>query len=88
MLDQILEPQEVQNGLLHTKLINDIYSQFSNLSKTMNKLEQNMKNNGFEMFTVRNLKFVSQVGQAGMILIEDEINSILNSLDPKKNYYN
>ena len=29
MLDQILDPQEVQNVLLNTKLINDIYSQFS-----------------------------------------------------------
>ena len=26
MLDQILDPQEVQNVLLNTKLINDIYS--------------------------------------------------------------
>ena len=36
------------------------------------------------MFTVRNLKFVGQVGQAGMILNEDEINNILNSLDQNK----
>ena len=36
------------------------------------------------MLTVRNLKFVSQVGQAGMILNEDEINNILNSLDQNK----
>ena len=36
------------------------------------------------MLTVRNLKFVSQVGQAGLILNEDEINSILNSLDQNK----
>ena len=43
MLDQILDPQEVQNVLLNTKLINDIYSQFSDLSKTINELEQNMK---------------------------------------------
>ena len=43
MLDQILDPQEVQNVLLNTKLINDIYSQFSDLSKTINKLEPNLK---------------------------------------------
>ena len=36
-------------------------------------------NTSFEMLTVRNLKFVSQVGQAGMILKETEINNILNS---------
>ena len=97
---QTLDPQEVQDVLLNTKLMNDIYSQFSDLSKTINKLEQNMKksfaeqrtalvnevlnlihNNSFEMLTVRNLKFMSQVGQAGMILNEDEINKIFNSLD-------
>ena len=38
----------------------------------------------FEMLTVRNLKFVSTTGQAGMILNEDEINNILNGLDQKK----
>ena len=43
MLDQILDSQEVQNVLLKTKLIKDIYSQFSDLSKTINKLEQNME---------------------------------------------
>ena len=93
MLEQTLDPQEIQDVLLNTKLMNDIYSQFSDLSKTINKLEQNMKksfaeqrtalvnevlnlihNNSFEMLTVRNLKFMSQVGQAGMILNEDEIN--------------
>ena len=86
-LHQTLDPQEVQNVLLNTKLMNDIYSQFSDLSKTINKLEQNMKksfaeqrtalvnevlnlihNNSFEMLTVGNLKFLSSVGQAGMIL--------------------
>ena len=36
------------------------------------------------MLTVRNLKFVSQVGQAGMILNEDETNNILISLDQNK----
>ena len=44
MLDQILDQQEVQNVLINTKLFNDIYSQFSDLSKTTNKLEENMKN--------------------------------------------
>ena len=42
-LHQTLDPQEIQNVLLNTKLINDIYSQFSDLSKTINKLEQSMK---------------------------------------------
>ena len=51
MLDQILDPQEVQNVLLNTKLINDIYSQFSDLSKTINKLEQNMKKSFAEQRT-------------------------------------
>ena len=101
---QTLDPQELQDVLLNTKLMNDIYSQFSDLSKTINKLEQSMKksfaeqrtalvnevlnliqNNSFEMLTVRNLKFMSQVGQAGMILNDDEINNILNSLDQNKN---
>ena len=44
-LRQILDPQEVQNVLLNSKVINDIYFQFSDLSKTINKLEQNMKKN-------------------------------------------
>ena len=92
---QTLDPQEVQNVLLNTKLMNDIYSQFSDLSKTINNLEQSMKksfaekrtalvnevlnlihNNSFEMLTVRNLKFMSQVGQAGMILNENEMNNL------------
>ena len=101
--EKMLDPQEIQDVLLNTKLMNDIYSQFSDLSKTINKLEQNMKksfaeqrtalvneelnlihNNSFEMLTVRNLKFMSQVGQAGIILNEDEINKIFNSLDQNK----
>ena len=41
-------------------------------------------NNTFEMLTVRNLTFISSAGQAGMILNEDEINNILNSLDQSK----
>ena len=40
---KILGPQEIQNVLINTKLINGIYSQFSDLSKTINELEQNMK---------------------------------------------
>ena len=102
-LHQTLDPQEIQDVLLNTKLINDIYSQFSDLSKTINKLEQSMKksfaeqrtalvnevlnlihNNSFEMLTVRNLKFLSSVGHAGMILIENEINKIFNNLDQNK----
>ena len=97
--EEILDPQEIQNVLLNSKLINDLYSQFSDLSKTINKIEENMKksfteqrtalvnevlnlihNNSFEMLTVRNLKFVSSVGQAGLILNENEINKIFNSL--------
>ena len=89
-LHQILDPQEFQDVLLNTKLFNDIYSQFSDLSKTINNLEQNMKksfaeqrttlvnevlnllpNNSFEMLTVRNLNFMSNPGQAGMILNEN-----------------
>ena len=42
-LRQKLDPQEVQDVLLNTKLINDIYSQFSDLSKTINKIEETMK---------------------------------------------
>ena len=102
-LRQILDPQEVQNVLLNSKLFNDIYSQFSDLSNAINKLEQNMKksfaeqrttlvnevldlihNNSFEMLTVRNLKFMSTPGQAGMILNENGINNVLNSLDRSK----
>ena len=94
-----LDPQELQNVLLNSKLINDIYFQFSDLLKTINKIEENMKksltelitilldlihNNSFQMLTVRNLKFVSQVGEAGKILNKDEINEILNSLDQNK----
>ena len=100
---QTLDPQEIQDVLLNTKLMNDIYSQFSDLSKTINKLEQSMKksfaeqrtalvnevlslihNNSFEKVTVRNLKFISTPGHAGMILYENEINNILNSLDQNK----
>ena len=36
-LHQLLDPQEIQDVSLNTKLINDIYSQFSDLSKTINK---------------------------------------------------
>ena len=101
--EKILDPKEVQNILLNTKLINDIYSQFSDLSKSINKLEQNMKksfteqrtalvnevlnlihNNSFEMLTVRNLKFMSTPGQAGMILNENEINKNFINLDQNK----
>ena len=46
-----LDTQEVQNVLLNTKLINGIYSQYSDLSKTINKLEQNMKKSFAEQRT-------------------------------------
>ena len=97
-LHQILDLGNSRCFIKHK--VNDIYSQFSDLSKTINKLEQNMKksfaeqraalvnevlnlvhNISFEMLTVRNLKFMSTPGQAGMILYENEINNILNSLD-------
>ena len=103
LIEEKLDPQEIQNVLLNSKLINDIYSQFSDISDTINKLEQNMKKSYaeqrtalinevlqilhkscFEMLTVRNLKFLSSVGQARMILNEDEIKNILNSLDQNK----
>ena len=42
-LHQTLDPQEVQIVLSNTKLMNDIYSQFSDISKTINKLEKSMK---------------------------------------------
>ena len=42
---------------------------------------QILHKSSFEMLTVRNLKFVSTAGQAGMILNEDEIKNILKSLD-------
>ena len=102
-LHQTLDPQEVQNVLLNTKLMNDICSQFSDLSKTINKLEQSMKksfaeqrtalvnevlnlihNNSFEMLTLRNLKFMSTPGQAGMILNEDEMYKPFNGLHENK----
>ena len=51
MLDQILDPQEVQNVLLNTKLINDIYSQFSDLSNTINTTEENMEKSFTELRT-------------------------------------
>ena len=55
---------------------------FTKLKTTLvNEVLTLIHNNSFEMLTVRNLKFVSQVGRAGMILNEDEINNILNSLD-------
>ena len=48
-IHQILDPQEIQDVLLITKLINDIYSQFPDLSKTIKKLEQNMKKSFAEL---------------------------------------
>ena len=48
---QTLDPQEIQDVLLNTNLMNDIYSQFSDLSKTINKLEQSMKKSFAEQRT-------------------------------------
>ena len=53
-----------------TTLVNEVLNLIHNIS--------------FEMLTVRNLKFMSTPGQAGMILKENEINNILNSLDQNK----
>ena len=50
----------------------------------MNEVLNLIHNNSFEMLTVRNLKFMSSVGQAGMTLNENEINKIFNSLDQNK----
>ena len=57
MLDQILDPQEVQNVLLNSKLINDNHSPFSDISKTISKLEQNMK----KSFTERRTALVNEI---------------------------
>ena len=57
MLDQTLDPQEVQDVSLNTKLINYIYSQFSDLSKTINKIEENMK----KSFTEQRTALVNEV---------------------------
>ena len=43
--EKILNPQEIQNVLFNTKLFNDFYSQFSDLSKSIIMLEQNIKKN-------------------------------------------
>ena len=48
---------------------------------SVNEVLNLIHNNSFEMLTVCNLKILSQVGQAGLFLNEDEINNILNSLD-------
>ena len=49
--EKILNPQKFQNVFLNSKTINDIYSQFSDLSKIINKLEQNMKKSFVEQRT-------------------------------------
>ena len=49
----------------------------------INEVLQILHKSSFEMLTVRNLKFVSSVGQAGLIINKDEINNILDSLDQK-----
>ena len=51
VLDQTLDPQDFQNVLLNSKLIKDILSQFSDLSKIMNKLEPNMEKSFAEQRT-------------------------------------
>ena len=41
--ENAIDPQEIQNVLLNSKLIGDIYYQLSDLSNTINKLEQSIK---------------------------------------------
>ena len=41
--EKVIDPQEIQNTLLNSKLIKDIYSQFSDFSNTIKKLEQSIK---------------------------------------------
>ena len=50
----------------------------------VNEVLNLIHNNRFEMLTGRNLKFLSSVGQAGMILNENEIIKIFNNLDQNK----
>ena len=50
----------------------------------VNEVLNSIHNNSFEMLKVRNLKFMSTPGQAGMILNENENNKTFNSLDQKK----
>ena len=58
---------------------------FAELRTTLfNEVLNLIHNNTFKMLKVRNLKFMSTPGQAGMILNENEINNILNSLDQNK----
>ena len=99
-LHQTLDPQEIKDFLLNTKLINDIYCQFSDLSKTINKLEQNMKKSFAEQrtalvnevlnlihnnsFEMLTVRNLKFISQAGMILNENEINNIPHSLDQNK----
>ena len=58
---------------------------FTELRTTLvNEVLNLIHNNSFEMLTVQNLKFLSSPGQAGMILNQNEINDIFNSLDQNK----
>ena len=58
---------------------------FTELRNTLvNEVLNLIHNNSFEMLTVQNLKFMSSPGQAGMILNENEIIKIFNSLDQNK----
>ena len=49
---EFLDTQEIQDLLLNSKLIKDIYSQFSDLSNTINKLDQHIKKSFAEQKTV------------------------------------
>ena len=58
---------------------------FTELRTTLvNEVLNVIHKKSFEILTVRNLKFKSQVGQAGIILNEDEINNIPKGLDQNK----
>ena len=54
------------------------------INEVLREATQILHKSSFEMLTVQNLKFMSTPGQAGMILNENEINNILNSLDQNK----
>ena len=67
------------------KLEENMKKSSSELRTTLeNEVLKLIHNNRFGMLTVQNLKFMSSPGQAGMILNENEINKIFNSLDQNK----
>ena len=51
------DPQEIQNALINSKVINDIHALFSDLSETINQLEQHVK----KSFTEHRTAIVNEV---------------------------